>query len=208
MEKQTARIEAFSDGVFAIAITLLVLDLPLPEAATIRTGEGLWRYLAAQWPAFLALLISFFSIFIMWVNHHKIFRQIYQRNTGVMFANGLILFLASCISYATAMLARFLDTGAVHIAVAVYTGLFIVINLAFNLLWHLASRDRKLLRPGISTAQIRHLSRNYAYGLPVHGTAFAVSFYQPVIALLLCIALWIYWAATSGKLVTTTNNTT
>jgi uncharacterized membrane protein len=206
MEKETARIEAFSDGVFAIAITLLVLELRLPEAADVRTDTELRRYLVAQWPSFAALLISFFSIFIMWVNHHKIFRQIYQRNTGVMFANGLILFLAAVISYATSMLARFFTTGAVHTAVACYTGLFVVVNLAFNLLWYLASRDRRLLRPGISGAQVRHLSRNYAVGVPVHLGAFGLSYIQPGIALLLCVALWIYWAITSGKVITTTRN--
>lgn len=202
MEKETSRIEAFSDGVFAIAITLLVLDLHLPDVSQVHTDGALRDYLSAAWPGFAALVISFFSIFIMWVNHHKIFRQIYQRNTGVMFANGLILFLASVISYATAMLARFFTTGAVHVATAFYTGLFVVINLAFNLLWYLASRDRSLLRPEITTAQIRHMRRNYFYGLPVHCAAFGLSFFQPVAALLLCIGLWIYWAITSGKVVT------
>jgi uncharacterized membrane protein len=91
MEKETLRIEGFSDGVFAIAVTLLVLDLHFPEENSIQNGNDLLVFLKNQWPAFLAFILSFFSIFIMWVNHHKIFKQIYSQNSAIMFANGLIL---------------------------------------------------------------------------------------------------------------------
>lgn len=92
MEKETVRIEGFSDAVFAIAITLLVLDLHIPEANVVKNGTELLIYLKEQWTSYFAFTLSFFSIFIMWVNHHKIFKQIYSRNTAIMFANGLILF--------------------------------------------------------------------------------------------------------------------
>src|SRR4051812_38976485 len=107
MEKETTRIEAFSDGVFAIAITLLVLELHVPLMGENGKGDSLLKKLAAEWPSFLAFSLSFFSIFIMWVNHHKIFKQIYRRNTPLMFANGLILFLATCVSYPTALLSGY-----------------------------------------------------------------------------------------------------
>jgi len=200
MEKETARIEGFSDAVFAIAITLLVLELHIPDDESNNNRQTLMSSLLAQWPSFLAFSLSFFSIFIMWVNHHKMFKQIYRRNTKLMFANGLILFLATCISYPTALLARYYDTPSATIAVAVYTGLFVLINLAFNLLWGIASRDRVLLRPEISSAAIKKISSNYLYGIPVHLSAFLLSFYWPGGALILCAALWAYWAFTSRKL--------
>ncbi|SJZ58754.1 Protein of unknown function [Chitinophaga eiseniae] len=199
MEKETARIEGFSDGVFAIAITLLVLDLRIP-ATENNEPQTLVHSLLTQWPSFLAFSLSFFSIFIMWVNHHKMFKQIYRRNTLLMFANGLILFLATCISYPTALLARYYGTPSATAAVAVYTGLFVLINLAFNLLWSTASRNRKLLRPAISDAAVRKIGRNYQYGLPVHLSAFLLSFCWAGGALILCVALWTYWAFTSGRL--------
>ena len=83
MEKETVRIEGFSDAVFAIAVTLLVLDLHVPEKDIIKNGSDLLVYIKNQWPAFLAFILSFFSIFIMWVNHHKIFKQIYTRNSAM-----------------------------------------------------------------------------------------------------------------------------
>ncbi|WP_431294548.1 TMEM175 family protein [Pedobacter sp. P26] len=107
MEKETGRIEAFSDGVFAIAVTLLVLELHVPELKDGDTPVHLLEALKIQWPGYIAFIISFFSIFIIWVNHHKVFKQIYRRNTGLMFANGLILFLVSLVSFPSALLARF-----------------------------------------------------------------------------------------------------
>lgn len=200
MEKETARIEGFSDAVFAIAITLLVLELRIPYDETNNQQGMLLNSLIEQWPSFLAFGLSFFSIFIMWVNHHKIFKQIYRRNTALMFANGLVLFLANCISYPTALLARYYNTPSATAVVAIYTGLFVLINLSFNLLWSIASKHKELLRPEINSAAIKKLKRNYQYGIPVHLAAFILSFFWPGGALLLCVILWTYWAFNSGRL--------
>ncbi len=200
MEKETGRIEGFSDGVFAIAITLLVLDLHLPEENTITNGNDLLIFMKNQWPTFLAFILSFFSIFIMWVNHHKIFKQIYSRNSAIMFANRLILFLVSAVSYPTALLARYFNGEASSIVVAIYTGTFVLINLAFNLLWFLASRDKKLLRPGITDEAIRKIHNNYLYGLPIYLVALLFSFWIPAVSLMIILGLWIFWALSSGKI--------
>lgn len=199
MEKETARIEAFSDGVFAIAITLLVLELRVPELAEDAAPGILAAKLMTQWPTYLAFTISFFSIFIMWVNHHKLFKQIYRRNTEIMFANGLILFLVCCVSYPSSLLAKFYDTDSQQLVISIYTGTFVLVNLSYNLLWFLACRDRTLLRPGLGEAAILEIRNNYLYGLPTYIAAFALSFYFPVSALLICVLLWIYWAISSKK---------
>jgi len=200
MEKETERIEAFSDGVFAISVTLLVLDLHVPEVKDGNTYKQLLEQLALQWPGYIAFIISFFSIFIIWVNHHKVFKQIYRRNTGLMFANGLILFLVSLVSFPSALLARFFLTDSKQLSVTIYTGLFVLINMAFNLLWQQATSDKKLLRPGISNAAIRQLRNNYLYGFPTYLLAFVLSFFYPNFALLICVLLWIFWAASSKKI--------
>ncbi|MDR6457888.1 putative membrane protein [Chryseobacterium vietnamense] len=200
MEKETLRIEGFSDGVFAIAVTLLVLDLHFPEENSIQNGNDLLIFLKNQWPAFLAFILSFFSIFIMWVNHHKIFKQIYSRNSAIMFANGLILFLVSAVSYPTALLARYFDGEASSVVVALYTGIFVLINLAYNLLWFLATRNKKLLRPGITDAAIKKIHNNYLYGLPIYVMALILSFWIPALSLLIILGLWIFWALSSGKI--------
>lgn len=199
MEKETVRIENFSDAVFAIAITLLVLDLHVPDTNTIKNGSDLLIYLKGEWTSYLAFTLSFFSIFIMWVNHHKIFKQIYSRNTAIMFANGLILFLVSAVSYPTALLARFFDGDASNIAVAIYTGIFVLINISYNLLWFIASANKKLLRPGITNLTIKKIKNNYLYGLPTYLVAFGISFQFPAIALGINMILLVFWAASSGK---------
>lgn len=199
MEKETARIEAFSDGVFAIAITLLVLELHVPELAEAAGPAVLAGKLVAQWPTYIAFAISFFSIFIMWVNHHKLFKQIYRRNTEIMFANGLILFLVCCVSYPSSLLAQFYDTDSQQLVISIYTGTFVLVNLSYNLLWFLACRDRTLLRPGLTNEAILGIRNNYLYGLPTYIAAFVLSFYFPVSSLLICILLWIYWAISSKK---------
>jgi uncharacterized membrane protein len=200
MEKETVRMEGFSDAIFAIAVTLLVLDLHVPDKDSLTGSAAIIGFLISQWPAYAAFCISFFSIFIMWVNHHKLFKQIYSRNTAITFANGLILFFASIVSYPTALLARFFNTSSATIVVAIYTGMFILINLSYILLWNVASKDKTLLRPDITPAAIKKIKLNYLYGLPVYMVAFALSFYTPAAALVLCMALWVYWAMSSGKL--------
>jgi len=199
-EKETARIEAFSDAVFAIAVTLLVLDLHVPEFKEGMQPRVLLAEMLLQWPGYVAFTISFFSIFIVWVNHHKIFKQIYKRNTGVMFANGLILFLISLVSFPSALLARFYLTPSKQLSVTIYTGLFVLVNLAFNFLWQQASRDMALLRPGISAAAIREIRNDNLYGLPVYVAAFILSFYQPDAAMVICMLLWVFWAVSSRKI--------
>jgi uncharacterized membrane protein len=200
MEKETARIEAFSDAVFAIAVTLLVLELHVPEFKTGSKPAVLLHEFTLQWPAYVAFIISFFSIYIVWVNHHKVFKQIYQRNTGIMFANGLILFLISLVSFPSALLARFYLSPSKQLSVTIYTGMFVLVNVAFNILWQQASRDKSLLRPGITEQAIRQIRDNYLYGFPTYLAAFIISFYYPDAALLICILLWIFWAVSSKKL--------
>jgi uncharacterized membrane protein len=200
MEKETVRIENFSDAVFAIAITLLVLDLHAPQAEAIKNGNELLAVLKSEWTTYLAFTLSFFSIFIMWVNHHKIFKQIYSRNTAIMFANGLILFLVTAVSYPTALLARFFEGEASNIAAAIYTGFFVLINLSYNLLWFIASSNKKLLRPEITNLAIRKIRNNYLYGLPTYLIAFGISFQYPAIALAINMILLVFWAVSSGKI--------
>ncbi|MDQ1165602.1 TMEM175 family protein [Flavobacterium sp. SORGH_AS_0622] len=200
MEKETVRIEGFSDAVFAIAITLLVLELRAPEVNIVKNSTQLLDFLQGEWTTYLAFTLSFFSIFIMWVNHHKIFKQIYSRNTGIMFSNGLILFLVSAVSYPTALLARFFNSEASNIAVAIYTGIFVLINISYNLLWYNASSDKKLLRPGITDSAIKKIRNNYLYGFPTYLIAFGVSFQFPSVALAINMLLLIFWAFSSGKI--------
>jgi uncharacterized membrane protein len=90
-EKETGRIEAFSDGVFAIAVTLPVLELRVPELAEEATNGELWSALLDHWPSYLAYLVSFATILIVWVNHHRLFTIIRRSDSRFLFLNGALL---------------------------------------------------------------------------------------------------------------------
>lgn len=126
-EKETGRVEAFSDGVFAIAITLLILEISPPAV--------LAQALLDLWPSYLALLLSFFVILIMWINHHGLFNLVRRVNQGFLYANGFLLLLISFVPFPTALLAEYLDGGAVNAAAAFCCGTFIFISMGYNLIW-------------------------------------------------------------------------
>src|ERR1700722_3093862 len=144
-EKETGRLEAFSDGVFAVAITLLVLDLKIPPVAQNQRLGSLLRSLAAQWPSYAAFLTSFLSVLIMWVNHHGIFRLIRKTNTRLLFSNGLLLLVITVAPFSTALFSAYFNTPEARSAAAVYGATFIVAALAFWLVWSTLLRDRTLL---------------------------------------------------------------
>ncbi len=123
--RETARIEAFSDGVFAIAATLLVLDLKVPHDAA--GGPGLLRALAAQWPAYLAFVTSFAFIGIMWINHHRLFTLIKRSDNLLLVFNGLLLLGVTFVPFPTAVLAEYIPRDGGHVAAAVYSGTYTVL---------------------------------------------------------------------------------
>ncbi|HEY7295511.1 MAG TPA: TMEM175 family protein, partial [Dehalococcoidia bacterium] len=129
-ERETARLEAFSDGVFAIAITLLVLDLKVPPA-----GEGAKRLgpaLLDEWPAYLAYLGSFLSILIMWVNHHQQFRHIAHVDHGLLLLNGLLLMAVTVVPFPTSVLSEHIAHRDERAAAVFYSGTFLVTALLWN----------------------------------------------------------------------------
>src|SRR5436189_5553587 len=130
MTESPSRVEAFSDGVFAIAITLLILEIRVPH------GEhGLWEELLALWPSYIAFLMSFVVILIMWVNHHELLRMAKAVNYPFLFANGLLLLSVTFVPFPTAVLAAHLGTPEAKTAVAFYSGTFVVNALSWNLLF-------------------------------------------------------------------------
>jgi uncharacterized membrane protein len=189
VEKETYRLEAFSDGVFAIVITLLALDLKVPHVDAI-SSRNLARALLEEWPSYLAFVATFISVLIMWINHHGIFRTVHKTSTQLFFSNGFLLLLIITTPFITALVGTYLRTPAACIATAVYTGTFIVISVAFNWLWVAASACSQ------TTAHTARISRNYKLGLPIYCVATASTYVSPLLALAICMSLWVFWAFT------------
>lgn len=196
-EKETNRLEAFSDGVFAVAITLLVFNLNVPNLGKTVTSGVLAQQLFAQWPAYLAFVISFATILIMWVSHHSLFKLVYRSNPSFMFANGFLLLLVTIVPFPTRLVAEYLNTSAAATACAVYAGLFVIINLAYNILWWSAAYYHHLLRPDIPQSVIRAHTRNYLFGLPCYLVAMVLAFWNPIASFGICSLLWLFWAFTN-----------
>ncbi|MFE5588155.1 TMEM175 family protein [Kitasatospora sp. NPDC056531] len=126
---ESGRVEAFSDGVFAIAITLLILDIKVPK---VGENGSLWQALGQQWPSYAAYVVSFLVIGIMWVNHHQVFSYVARVDRPLMFLNLLMLMVVAAVPWPTAMLAEYLrEDRASHTAAAIYSLVMVAIAFAF-----------------------------------------------------------------------------
>ena len=159
-EKETGRLEAFSDGVFAVAITLLVLNIRIPDS---NTGD-LWKVFFGQWQLLVAYAISFFTIGVMWLNHHRLFQHIKRVDTGLMLLNLLLLSVIVFIPVPTALLSEYLTRLDQHAAAVIYTGTGLIMAVCFNLLWLYASYHHRLLGKHVDARSVAAISRQYSFG--------------------------------------------
>ena len=185
-----ARLEAFSDGVFAVAITLLALNL-----AVGGPGHGpLIEQLGQHWPTFVAYLISFFTIGIIWVNHHGLVRNITAVDRTLLFLNLVLLLFVVVIPFATATMAEYLTSGGqdAHIAMALYAGVFEGMSLAFSAIfaWMLGEgrTHRPLPREARAFAWLR-----FGFGLFSYLVAIGVAFVSAPAALAIIGLVAVYY---------------
>nr|WSY50500.1 TMEM175 family protein [Streptomyces sp. NBC_00886] len=171
---ESGRVEAFSDGVFAIAITLLILEIKVPD---IGEHGGLWHALGGQWPSYAAYVVSFLVIGIMWINHHQVFSYVARVDRTLMFLNLLVLMVVAAVPWPTAMLAEYLrEDRASHVAAAVYSLVMVAMALAFQALWWHLTRtghlfDTRVDIPAARATRARFALGSLAYPLTV-GLAF------------------------------------
>jgi uncharacterized membrane protein len=184
----TTRLEAFSDGVFAIAITLLILEIRVPEPGHGSLAAGL----VALWPSYIAFAMSFFVVLVMWVNHHELTRMVRTVDYPLLFANGLLLLSVTFVPFPTAVLAQYLATPEATAAVAFYCGTFFVTSLTWALLFFVIVR-RGLLDPHVMPETVARVRRAYTLGPAVYAVATAAVFVNVALGLILNTSLWILW---------------
>jgi uncharacterized membrane protein len=190
-QKETGRVEAFSDGVFAIAMTLLVLEIKVPhehEAGTLS------RALLALWPSYLAFVTSFATIGIMWINHHRLFTLIQRVDHGLLVANTLLLLGVTFLPFPTAVLAEHLTGPDAHAAALFYAGTFVGIAALFQILWRQASRWGRLLRHQPDAAALSAIDRSYGVGFVLYLVALALASVSVMGSVGLNLALALYFA--------------
>jgi uncharacterized membrane protein len=182
------RLEAFSDGVFAIAITLLVLEIHVPGAE-----GGLWSALVAQWPSYAAYLVSFAVIGIIWVNHHRATRPVARVDTTLLFLTLFLLLFVAVLPFPTALLAEYiLQPGDAEVAAAVYSATMLGMAVAFNLQWRWIARSERLLHEHVDPASVRVTARG-SLGIFLYAGTVALSFVSPLWTLAVHGAVAVYY---------------
>lgn len=195
--KETNRLEAFSDGVIAIAITLLILEIKVPT--DLPEGTGLWNALARLWPSYLALVTSFTLILILWINHHRMFIHIWRTDTTLFLLNGGVLLCITTLPFTTALVAEYLQKPEAQIAAIIYNGNFIVMAIFFNSLWLYATYKDRLLNPAADQAGVKALTRQYRFGIPGYVIILLISLINFPISLALSIAMAVFFTFPSRR---------
>ncbi len=190
----SGRVEAFSDGVMAVAITLLVLDLAVPARDALG-GHSLAYALGRLWPNFAAFVVSFLVIGIMWVNHHGVFSRVRAVDRVVLFANLFLLMVVTTIPFATRLLAEYLTAGGAdsHIAAAVYSATMFAASVGFVLLWLSVTRSQQLLQDHVDVAAARASVRRFGLGLGIYAALVGLAFVSAPLTLVVHFAVAIYY---------------
>jgi uncharacterized membrane protein len=193
-EKETGRVEAFSDGIFAIAITLLVLNMKVPPAASVTASHTLFQALLSQWPVDLSYLLSFLTVLIMWMNHHKLFLHIRRSDHPFLLLNGLLLMGVTVVPFPTAVLAEHINTTGARVAAGVYSGTYLFIAILFDLLWRYASHGGRLLAKNHNPESVAAITRQYKFGPISYLNAFLLAFASVWASIGVCMALAAFFA--------------
>jgi uncharacterized membrane protein len=187
---ETARIEAFSDGIFSIAATLLVLELKHPPA-----NLPFWQGIFSLWPGYVSFVLSFFFIGIMWINHHRLFVHIAKSDDLLMAANLLLLLGVVFVPYPTSLMASsitMLDSQYARSVALFYNAGYLAIALLFNLLWFVC-RHRNLLDHSLDHDNIHDITNQYGKGPVFYLVCLLVTFWSVPLSLLLNALLAIYF---------------
>ena len=194
----TSRLEAFSDGVIAVAITLLVLNIELPS---LNPGQSLLSGLLAQWPVYAAYVVSFLTIGIIWINHHVMIGRLREADRVILFLNLLLLMSIAVLPFATRLMAAYLkQSHGQHVAAAVYSGSFLLMAVFFSALnRHILLGKPQLLRREVPLEQRRQILYRSIAGLVPYAIATALAALSSYLTLAICGALAIFYALPIGS---------
>jgi uncharacterized membrane protein len=185
--------EAFSDGVFAIAITLLVLDLHVPE---VGDDGSLAHALLKQWPADASYAVSFLTIGIIWINHHGLMRHIARCDRMLLSLNIFLLMMVAVVPYPTALISHYARSPNATAAAVYYGAVMVTMGLMFNAIWHYAIHA-DLLVSGADTREVSGITRSYLPGPVLYLTATLLAFVSSDASLVMYAAIAIFYIASA-----------
>ncbi|MGE5222791.1 MAG: TMEM175 family protein [Omnitrophica WOR_2 bacterium] len=189
---ETRRIEAFSDGVFAVAITLLVLGLHVPDKSL--TDHDLLLWLLGQWPVYFAFVTSFATIGVMWINHHRMFTHIQRADTTLLSLNLLLLLLIVFVPFPTLLLADYIILPGQHLAALLYSGTYILLAICFNLIWRYATNRNRLMGKKPDMRKIQEITAQYRFGPVFYIFTFLLAWLSAPISLAVNLLVALFFA--------------
>jgi uncharacterized membrane protein len=191
-QNQNSRLEAFCDGVFAIALTLLIIDIKIPATKEITTTEEMWLAIVSIVPAISAFILSFIVILITWVNHHNSLKLIHKSSPHFVYANGLLLLTVVFVPFPTSMMGEYLLTNHLAPAAILYNITLAIQSLGWILLCN-AAIGNKLTMGDHATITIRR-NRKFGYFAFVLYSLFAVlAIWIPLTISIITASTWIFW---------------
>ena len=187
-----ARLETFCDGVFAIAMTLLIVDIKMPSIPKITNTNEFWLALNHLTPSILAFLLSFTIIFITWVNHHSTLKSVSKTSTTFIYANGFLLLTVVFVPFPTSLLGEYLFTNHSGPAVTLYDGTLGLQAIGWILLCTSAIKNRLTKNEASLKAVIA--DRKFAYfAFALYSLCAIIAFWLPRFIAMITIITWIFW---------------
>jgi uncharacterized membrane protein len=191
---ETTRLETFSDGIFAIAATLLILEVGVHSVAGDRLGHELWHI----WPSYLAFVTSFVVIGIIWINHHHTVSLIGRVDRTFLFINNLLLLTVAFLPFPTKLVAQYLQKDGERQAALFYAGTLVVMSALHQVWWRYARTGRRLIDEHVPDSELRAVDRAYAPGVLMYGTVFVVAFFSPLASVALTLAIAAFYVPSAA----------
>lgn len=191
-ENRTARLEAFSDGVFSIAVTLLVFNIAVPR--DLPPDKPLIDALLELWPSYFAYLVSFLTIGVMWINHHNLFKIINRTDHTLLVLNVLLMLMVTFVNFPTAVLGAYIKQPDTPTAAGLLSGTYFITAVIYNLLWRYASYNRRLIDDRADQAVVDAITRAYRYGPLMYLVAFLLAFVSTPLSVLCNFGLAVFYA--------------
>jgi uncharacterized membrane protein len=188
-ERDTGRLEAFSDGVFAVAITLLVLNIQVPPVA-----DGLITGLHNTSASYLGYVTSFLLIGLFWANHHYLFKYVKRTDHFLLLLNILVLMCVVLIPFATELLTAYIVSADRYNVAMLYCGTLLLTSIMYNLLWFYASSNYRLVDKDIAASTIQRMSRRYLISLPLYVLTILIGAINVEACLILNIVIAVVYA--------------
>lgn len=187
-----SRLEAFCDGVFAIAITLLVIDIKIPANLEIDNAAALWQALWHIGPSIFAFLLSFAVILITWVNHHNHLKLMNKSHPTLLYGNGFLLLTVAFIPFPTSLLGEYLLTPSAAPAVILYDSVLALSAIGWVLISSAATKH-SLGKSDKANVEIRRAGRYAYFALTLYAVCAIIAYWFPLAIAIITTGTWLFW---------------